>query len=223
MPEASGGEGKNMEHMAVDIAVVAVVFLAAAAAFGGYVSGVFNSYNAFLEWVYSHDWYFINKILAALFSIINIALLVATVIFIKKYFRIKNKPEWETGSGGEEPTDEARIISPLEEVKTNWAHIQELMKSSSESDWNMAVLRADALLDDMLAHLGYEGETIADRLKIVDPRKLTSIEDVWSAHRLRNTIAHDPLEQNTRETISYAVGAYERALKELGMMERDAK
>ena len=96
----------------------------------------------------------------------------------------------------------------------------DLMNSTNPSDWNMAVLRADALLDEILIKLGYEGETMADRLKIVNSRQIPSLERVWAAHRLRNNIAHDPLEQNTREIIVYAVKAYEQALTELGMMKK---
>lgn len=218
MPE-DGGEVKSTEHMVIDLALVVAVFLAATAAFGAYLSGAFASYDAFLEWVYSQDWRFINNVLIVIFSLINLALIVATVIFIRNYFRIKNRPEGEVGTGGEEPLDEPHIVSPREEVKASWAHVQKLMESSSASDWNMAVLHADALLDDILTHLGYAGETMADRLKIIDPHRLPSLENIWSAHRLRNLIAHDPLEQNTRETISYAIKSYEQAFKELGMMK----
>jgi hypothetical protein len=83
----------------------------------------------------------------------------------------------------------------------------------------MAVIRADALLEDVLMHLGYEGATLAERLKIIDASQMPSLDRVWSAHRLRNMIVHDPLEQHTKETIIQALRSYEQALKELGMME----
>jgi len=60
------------------------------------------------------------------------------------------------------------------------------------------------------------------RLKIVDPTTLPSLDEVWSAHRLRNMIAHDPLEQHTRETIMAALRSYKRALKDLGLLEETA-
>ena len=83
----------------------------------------------------------------------------------------------------------------------------------------MAVIRADGLLDSALLDRGYEGETVADRLKIVDSTKMPSLERVWSAHRLRNLIVHGPLEAHPKETIVYALRSYELALKELGMLK----
>ena len=59
---------------------------------------------------------------------------------------------------------------------------------------------------------------MAERLKIVDPGKLPSLERVWSAHRLRNLIVHGPLEAHPKETIAYALQSYELALRELGVL-----
>jgi hypothetical protein len=115
----------------------------------------------------------------------------------------------------------SQYVSPKQEFQENWEEIKALMASDHASDWNMAVLRADSQLDDTLRHLGYDGETIADRIKIVDPTKLKSIDRVWSAHRLRNTIAHDPLQMYTREMMTHALESYEVAFRELGMLQKN--
>ena len=81
---------------------------------------------------------------------------------------------------------------------------------------------AGATVDDLLSHLGYEGETIAERLKIVDPTQLKSIDRVWSAHRLRNAIAHEPLQQYTREMIMHALDSYQLAFQELGFLKAES-
>ena len=82
----------------------------------------------------------------------------------------------------------------------------------------MAILRADALLDDTLREAGYEGATMADRLKVVDPNQLPSLDRIWSSHRLRNAIAHNPTDQHTRETIVSAVSSYRQAFRDLGFI-----
>ncbi|MEK7082402.1 MAG: hypothetical protein AAB915_01875, partial [Patescibacteria group bacterium] len=64
--------------------------------------------------------------------------------------------------------------------------------------------------------------TLADRLKVADPETLPSLDTLWSAHRLRNAIAHDPLEQHTKDSIIYSLRAYETALKELGALIEEA-
>src|SRR3989344_2789174 len=85
----------------------------------------------------------------------------------------------------------------------------------------ISIIQADALLDDVLMHLGYEGDTMGDRLKIIDPVQLPSADRVWSAHRLRNTIVHDPMVEHTRETVINALRAYQDAFRELGVLKEE--
>lgn len=111
-------------------------------------------------------------------------------------------------------------ITATEEVGEVWKQVQTFRNSKNPAEWNMAVLRADALLDEMLQHSGYaQGETMADRLRVVDPTRVRSLDAVWSAHRLRNSIAHDPRIEHTQETINHALNAYEQALRELGVLD----
>jgi len=47
---------------------------------------------------------------------------------------------------------------------------------------------------------------------------MPSLDRVWSAHRLRNAIAHDPMTEHTKEIIINALRAYQDALREMGVM-----
>lgn len=208
---AEAPENTKLPVIAVDITVAILALLVGLALFGTYLEKILSWYYGLLESFYSANWTKINKILAIIFSFINAGLVGFIIFAMRRYLLlIKRVPDTE-------PT--MHIVTPREEVRENWEHIRALANSSSPSDWNMAILRADALLDDILKHLGYEGETMAERLKIVSPSTLPSLERLWSAHRLRNMIAHDPLEQHTKETIIHALRSYEEALKELKMME----
>lgn len=214
MADERGGGGKELSEITAEITVAVILLLVALAVFGVYIQAILEKYNSLLEWIYSKDWRKINFRLAIIFSLINAGMIGFLFYTLRKYFGLKHKTTASTSSTVLE------TVSPKDEVKENWEHIQELIHSSNPSDWNMAVIRADALLEDVLGHLGYQGETMADRLKIIDSHKLPSLNNVWSAHRLRNAIAHDPLEQHTRENLQYAVKTYEQALTELDLMEK---
>lgn len=195
----------------VDKPIIVLTFIIAGlAVIGLFIDIFFYAPGGFSVWLREREWGTIYVILTILFSLINFSLIGFMAWSIRKYALLAKEPP---------PPSAAPILStpPIDEVRKNWEHIRGLANSANPSDWNMAVLRADALLDDILMHLGYEGTTMAERLKIVDPTKLLSLERVWSAHRLRNMIAHDPLEQHTRETIVHALRSYEQALRELGM------
>jgi len=72
-----------------------------------------------------------------------------------------------------------------------WKGIEKYMQSHNPSDWRLAILEADILLYDMLEQIGFEGDTIADKLKSVDPASFNSLDDAWRAHKIRNVLAHE--------------------------------
>lgn len=100
---------------------------------------------------------------------------------------------------------------------SRWAHIEELINRGHESDWRQAIIEADIMLDDLLTQLGYQGATVGEKLKQVDPSKFASLQNAWDAHRVRNEIAHQgsafPLsEQLAHRTIKH----YEAVMREHG-------
>jgi len=72
-----------------------------------------------------------------------------------------------------------------------WIEIEKHMASMNSSDWRMAILEADILLYEMLEQMGYEGDTIADKLKVIEPSDFNNLDSAWRAHKVRNTIAHE--------------------------------
>ena len=64
------------------------------------------------------------------------------------------------------------------------------MASLNEADWRLAIIECDILLNEMLIKMGYHGESIADKLKLVEKSDFTTIDLAWEAHKIRNRIAH---------------------------------
>jgi hypothetical protein len=78
------------------------------------------------------------------------------------------------------------------EIKNEqWELVEEHVSSDNPSDWRIAILEADNMLEDMLVRMGYDGESIADRLRTVEPSDFTHIQSAWEAHKVRNQIAHE--------------------------------
>ncbi len=72
-----------------------------------------------------------------------------------------------------------------------WIEIERHMASMNSSEWRMAILEADILLYEMLEQMGYEGDTIADKLKVIEASDFNNLDSAWRAHKVRNTIAHE--------------------------------
>jgi hypothetical protein len=88
------------------------------------------------------------------------------------------------------------FIKPEAPVVTNpnmerWNKISTMFMSPNESDWRVAVIEADSMLDEFIATLGYPGSNMGERMKNMDRRYFPTLDLAWDAHKIRNRIAHD--------------------------------
>lgn len=165
---------------------------------------IVDFYLDFLDWFYSLSWGVIIFRLKIISIIISAGLFVLVVMVIRK-LKALNIPQMII--------EVPRV--PPEEVSKSWKAVLEKITSSNPSDWNLAVIQADSILDDILKRSGFPGETMGDRLKKLDRSKLSSLDEVWDAHKIRNVIAHDPNRPISRREIERAIDSFEKALKEL--------
>lgn len=91
---------------------------------------------------------------------------------------------------------EEHFIKPAPPQASNpyqqrWDKISSLFMSTNESDWRVAVIEADSMLDEFIATLGYPGSNIGERMKNMDKRYFPTLDLAWDAHKIRNRIAHD--------------------------------
>jgi len=97
----------------------------------------------------------------------------------------------------------------LERIRSAWRHVLE------ESNPVLRVVEADKVLDEALRLLGFTG-SLGDKLKAAGPR-LKNLNDIWSAHKLRNKLMHELNVQSNTGEVDRAIRIYERTLKNLGM------
>lgn len=199
----------------IEIAVAVIAFLLALAFFGAYLRAIYDWYVAFLAWVY-RLWAVIGTGTAVVVSIFNIGLIIFIIMTLRKFFKLDAMHPIFIVPG--EGPRKVRAVPIEKEISEEWAEVKRLAASDHPSDWNMAVLRADTMLDNVLQDMGHEGNTVKERLDRVDPTILPSYDRVVSAHRLRNMVAHDPTIAHTRETIGHALSSFELAFRELGVL-----
>lgn len=103
----------------------------------------------------------------------------------------------------------------VEHYRTKWMAIEQQLVSDQPATFSLSILNADKLLDQAMKERGLKGETMAERLKSAS-QLFTNRNNVWSAHKLRNKIAHDPEVRVTYESARHALGDFKRALKDVG-------
>ena len=102
-----------------------------------------------------------------------------------------------------------------EKYRTKWLTIERSLKKDETASYHLSVLNADKLLDHAMKEAGYKGTTMGERLKSAS-NSLGNKNAVWSAHKLRNQIAHEPDVQVSYDTARRALASFKQALKDLG-------
>ncbi len=72
-----------------------------------------------------------------------------------------------------------------------WETVQKHINSNNPSDWRLAILECDLILEEILRAMNLPGETIGEMLKAIEPSDFPELQSAWEAHLVRNKIAHE--------------------------------
>lgn len=103
----------------------------------------------------------------------------------------------------------------VERYRTSWLQIERQLVRGEESSYHLAILNADKLLDQALRQRGVKGTTMGERMKFAK-ETWSSANNVWTAHKLRNQIAHEPNVRIGYDDARRALAAFKQALKDVG-------
>lgn len=100
-----------------------------------------------------------------------------------------------------------------------WEHIQDLVNSIHASDWRLAIIEADTVLEGLLEARDFIGKNIGEKLKSITPGDLSSLQAAWDAHLVRNRIAHEGSAYNlSQHEARRTIQLYEVVFRELGFV-----
>lgn len=102
-----------------------------------------------------------------------------------------------------------------DKYQSRWLEIDNSLSRDNPASYHMAVLNADKLLDQALRDCRVKGQTMGDRMKSANS-KWKNANNVWSAHKIRNQIAHETDAKISYDTAEHALAAFKQALKDLG-------
>lgn len=103
----------------------------------------------------------------------------------------------------------------LKKLTKKWHKITDRLEIASESEYKLAVIEAEDMLDDILKKMGYTGKDLDERLKQLNPIILDNIDQVRENHKLRNNIVHDPDYKLTLDQAKKMIKVYEQAFLSL--------
>jgi len=114
---------------------------------------------------------------------------------------------------------EANKLKEEEGVSKNerWNKTLTYLFSESSSDWKLAIIEADAMLESLMAELGYKGENLGERLKMANQENFPSLTLAWEVHTIRNRIAHEGLSfELSQHEAKRVIALYEQIFHQYG-------
>jgi len=107
-------------------------------------------------------------------------------------------------------------VSKLHKPRLNKHHFEKQWRAiSEERNLSIAVIRADSLLDEAMRQANIKGTTMGERLNN-SVGLLRDINGVWSAHKLRNRLAHETNSTPSEAECQRALRQFKKALKDMG-------
>ncbi len=144
-------------------------------------------------------------------TIISLLCLVGLWYLYQKLKEVNEKDEAVFGT----------VITPFTDMEDQpyknerWERILNYMDSDSPTEWRLAILDADIILEKMLIKSGYHGDGVGEKLKQVERSDFNTIDSAWEAHKIRNTIAHSGSDVIlTRRTAKKAIDLYRQVFEE---------
>jgi hypothetical protein len=104
------------------------------------------------------------------------------------------------------------FVNRKSKAKNRWDAIKKRMESQSESEYKVAIIEADNLIDDLIRRLGYKGDNLTEILDKIPSGQIANIEELKKAHEARNRIVHDDHFQLSKSEASEIMSYYERFL-----------
>ncbi len=193
---AAGGEGEGSGDTGLYIIIAFVVIAFVVFGMGALFNVRFLNIEYFFDKisgvagpvgraiVSAHTWNIIFNISAAI-SVFCIALIIFSTVRMYEIQQMeKQELDHEIGLAL------ARDHEIEQKENSRWRYILGLVESESESDWRIAILEADSMMDELLQEKGYSGDTLGERLKNARSDAFLTIDNAWEAHEVRNKIAH---------------------------------
>ena len=168
---------------------------------------IVNSYPSFVVTLKSLYGFFIG-----LSFPLSVFFLIGIVYCVEGLKRIRNK---------EEQVYDLKVEPVFETVETGdtvmahrWENAMKHINSENPNDWKQAIIEADIILDDLLTKLGYQGDSIGDKLQRVVTGDMKSLNEAWEAHKVRNQIAHEPDFTLNHHEAQNVIGMYRKVFEE---------
>lgn len=98
-------------------------------------------------------------------------------------------------------------------LKLQWQKIKSKLDGGKESDYEVAVVSASNLVDDLLKKMGYGGADMGERLENINPGQIENLEDLKRAYAVKSRILQEKEFKLNKEDAAEVLEVYEEFLR----------
>jgi hypothetical protein len=149
----------------------------------------------------------------SIFSLVVAIIVISALVYL--LLKQKRYPKRTYKDAKVETNNHGTSQLNTELVKSKWTDIEAMQKNGGSGIKN-ALIEADKLLDYVMIHKGFKGETMGDRLKS-GGSKFTNLNGIWAAHKLRNQVVHEVEHDIVPTQLKHAITIFREAIQELGV------
>jgi hypothetical protein len=100
-----------------------------------------------------------------------------------------------------------------------WVQTLDYLFSQHASDWKLAVIEADSMLETLMDQLGFKGENLGDKLKSATQETFRDLSLAWEVHTIRNKIAHEGTAfEFSQHEAKRVIAIYEQIFRNFGFI-----
>ncbi|HXK35119.1 MAG TPA: hypothetical protein VJ103_01265 [Candidatus Paceibacterota bacterium] len=155
--------------------------------------------------------FFLSSLFYNLMLILSLFFLAVIVYAIWRTYHIKQKEKAAllVTTRAEVPTH--KVVNP------RWEHVLAHIATDDPHRWQLAIIEADIILDEMTQAMRVPGENLGERLKNIERSDFFTLDLAWEAHKVRNQIAHAGTSYTlTRREAKRIIDLYREVFHEFG-------
>jgi hypothetical protein len=106
----------------------------------------------------------------------------------------------------------SEFVTKKGQMQKLWDAIRKRLDSGNESEYKVAIIEADNIIDDLIKRMGYKGADMGERLAGIPEGQLAELAEIKEAHDIRNRIIHEEDFQVNKELAKEVLKKYEHLL-----------
>ncbi len=103
-------------------------------------------------------------------------------------------------------------------MNRKWKKILKRLETDLESEYKLAIVEADNMLNTSLKRMGYMGKSLAERLDRLAVATLPNIDEVYQTHKICNIIVRNPDYRLSLDDAKRTINVYKKAFTDLQIL-----